>query len=44
MAAAPEPALADVPRAVAIVMDGNGRWASAHGSNLYTTPSPRDNT
>jgi undecaprenyl diphosphate synthase len=31
MAAAPEPALADVPRAVAIVMDGNGRWASAHG-------------
>jgi undecaprenyl diphosphate synthase len=31
MAAAPEPVLADVPRAVAIVMDGNGRWASAHG-------------
>ena len=31
MAAAPEPVLAEVPRAVAVVMDGNGRWASSHG-------------
>jgi undecaprenyl diphosphate synthase len=30
MALAPKPAAAEVPRAVAIVMDGNGRWASAH--------------
>ena len=34
MAAAPEPALADIPRAVAVVMDGNGRWASAHGLDI----------
>ena len=31
MSAAPKPVVAsDIPRAVAIVMDGNGRWASAH--------------
>ena len=33
-AAAPEPVLADVPEAVAIVMDGNGRWASARGLDV----------
>ncbi len=33
-AAAPEPVLADVPGAVAIVMDGNGRWASARGLDV----------
>ena len=31
MSAQPEPLAADVPRAVAIVMDGNGRWASGQG-------------
>jgi undecaprenyl diphosphate synthase len=31
LAAAPKPVPAEVPRAVAIVMDGNGRWAAAHG-------------
>ena len=32
MSAAPKPVVAsDIPRAVAIVMDGNGRWATAHG-------------
>lgn len=30
-AAEPKPVPAEVPRAVAIVMDGNGRWASSHG-------------
>jgi undecaprenyl diphosphate synthase len=30
-AARPEPVPAEVPHAVAIVMDGNGRWATAHG-------------
>jgi undecaprenyl diphosphate synthase len=34
MAAAPEPALAEIPRAVAVVMDGNGRWASSHGLDV----------
>ena len=31
MAARPKPLPAEVPQAVAIVMDGNGRWASARG-------------
>jgi undecaprenyl diphosphate synthase len=31
MAAAPKPVPSELPRAVAIVMDGNGRWASSHG-------------
>ena len=31
MSAQPEPVAAEVPRAVAIVMDGNGRWASGRG-------------
>ena len=30
-AAAPKPVASEIPRAVAIVMDGNGRWASARG-------------
>jgi len=30
-AAAPQPVPSEIPRAVAIVMDGNGRWASARG-------------
>jgi undecaprenyl diphosphate synthase len=30
-AVAPKPVPSEVPRAVAIVMDGNGRWASARG-------------
>jgi undecaprenyl diphosphate synthase len=30
MAARPKPVPAEVPHAVAIVMDGNGRWATAH--------------
>jgi undecaprenyl diphosphate synthase len=34
MAAATEPALAEIPRAVAVVMDGNGRWASSHGLDV----------
>jgi undecaprenyl diphosphate synthase len=34
MAAAPEPALAEIPRAVAVVMDGTGRWASSHGLDV----------
>jgi undecaprenyl diphosphate synthase len=34
MAAAPKPVPADVPHAVAIVMDGNGRWAAAHGLDV----------
>jgi undecaprenyl diphosphate synthase len=33
-AAAPKPALADIPRAVAIVMDGNSRWASSRGVSV----------
>jgi undecaprenyl diphosphate synthase len=31
LVAAPKPEPAEVPRAVAIVMDGNGRWASRQG-------------
>jgi undecaprenyl diphosphate synthase len=31
MAAAPKPVASEIPRAVAIVMDGNGRWAAAKG-------------
>jgi undecaprenyl diphosphate synthase len=31
MAAAPKPVASEIPRAVAIVMDGNGRWAAANG-------------
>jgi undecaprenyl diphosphate synthase len=31
MAAAPKPVASELPRAVAIVMDGNGRWAAANG-------------
>jgi undecaprenyl diphosphate synthase len=34
MAAQPKPVPAEVPRAVAIVMDGNGRWASSHGVSV----------
>jgi undecaprenyl diphosphate synthase len=34
MAARPQPVPADVPRAVAIVMDGNSRWASSHGVSV----------
>jgi undecaprenyl diphosphate synthase len=34
MAARPKPVPAEVPRAVAIVMDGNGRWATAHGVSV----------
>jgi len=34
VAAQPQPVPAEVPRAVAIVMDGNGRWASAHGVSV----------
>ena len=34
MAARPKPVPADVPHAVAIVMDGNGRWATAHGVSV----------
>jgi undecaprenyl diphosphate synthase len=35
MSAAPKPVVAsDIPRAVAIVMDGNGRWAAAQGVAL----------
>jgi undecaprenyl diphosphate synthase len=34
MIAEPKPEPAEVPRAVAIVMDGNGRWASAHGVSV----------
>jgi undecaprenyl diphosphate synthase len=34
MAAAPEPALAEIPRAVSVVLDGNGRWASSHGLDV----------
>jgi undecaprenyl diphosphate synthase len=30
----PQTVPADVPRAVAIVMDGNGRWAAAHGVSV----------
>jgi len=30
----PAPVPAEVPRAVAIVMDGNGRWATAHGVSV----------
>jgi undecaprenyl diphosphate synthase len=30
----PEPVPAEVPHAVAIVMDGNGRWATAHGVSV----------
>jgi undecaprenyl diphosphate synthase len=33
-AARPEPVPAEVPHAVAIVMDGNGRWATAHGVSV----------
>jgi undecaprenyl diphosphate synthase len=34
MAAEPKPLLADVPAAVAIVMDGNGRWAASRGLSV----------
>lgn len=34
MAARPKPVPAEVPHAVAIVMDGNGRWAAAHGVSV----------
>jgi undecaprenyl diphosphate synthase len=34
MAARPKPVPAEVPQAVAIVMDGNGRWAAAHGVSV----------
>jgi len=34
MAARPKPLPAEVPQAVAIVMDGNGRWATAHGVSV----------
>jgi undecaprenyl diphosphate synthase len=34
MAARPKPLPAEVPQAVAIVMDGNGRWAAAHGVSV----------
>jgi undecaprenyl diphosphate synthase len=34
MSAQPRPVVADTPRAVAIVMDGNGRWASARGLDV----------
>src|SRR6266567_2924885 len=34
MAARPKPVPAEVPHAVAIVMDGNGRWASGHGVSI----------
>src|SRR5437660_3805542 len=33
-AARPNPEPAEVPHAVAIVMDGNGRWATAHGMSV----------
>ena len=37
-----------VPEHVAIIMDGNGRWATKKGLPrsclLYTSPSPRDRT
>ena len=31
-----------VPEHIAIIMDGNGRWAAKKGCLLYTSPSPRD--
>jgi undecaprenyl diphosphate synthase len=34
MAARPKPVPAEVPHAVAIVMDGNGRWAAGHGVSV----------
>jgi undecaprenyl diphosphate synthase len=34
VAARPKPLPAEVPQAVAIVMDGNGRWAAAHGVSV----------
>jgi undecaprenyl diphosphate synthase len=34
MAARPKPVPAEVPHAVAIVMDGNGRWATVHGVSV----------
>ena len=34
MAARPKAVPAEVPHAVAIVMDGNGRWATAHGVSV----------
>jgi undecaprenyl diphosphate synthase len=34
MSAEPQPVLQDIPHAVAIVMDGNGRWAAAHGLDV----------
>jgi undecaprenyl diphosphate synthase len=34
MAARPKPEPAEVPHAVAIVMDGNGRWAAGHGLSV----------
>ena len=34
MAARPKPVPAEVPHAVAIVMDGNGRWATAQGVSV----------
>src|SRR6202008_4525671 len=32
--AAPKPVPSEIPQAVAIVMDGNGRWASARGLDV----------
>jgi undecaprenyl diphosphate synthase len=34
VAAAPKPVPSEIPQAVAIVMDGNGRWASARGLDV----------
>jgi undecaprenyl diphosphate synthase len=34
MSAQPKPVAAEVPAAVAIVMDGNSRWASSHGLSV----------
>jgi undecaprenyl diphosphate synthase len=34
IAARPKPVPAEVPHAVAIVMDGNGRWAAGHGVSV----------
>jgi undecaprenyl diphosphate synthase len=34
MSARPKPVPAELPQAVAIVMDGNGRWAASHGVSV----------
>jgi undecaprenyl diphosphate synthase len=34
MSARPKPVPAEIPQAVAIVMDGNGRWAASHGVSV----------